>query len=309
LSDGRKGVVLRDEGGQLIVDLDGEEAACVVRKSLKRRAGDLRKAVAVGDRVVVEASGEGLAIVDVEPRRSAISRPDPGRPRREQVLVANLDAILVVASVREPDLVPGLIDRFLVAAESRGLDAGVALNKIDLDPDRAFEEVAAVYRGLGYPVLPVSAATGEGVAAVRDFLGGRTSALLGHSGVGKSSLANALDPSLKLRVRPVNAVTGLGTHTTTTVKLLRLPWGGYLVDTPGIREFGLWATEPRDVGFWYRELAARARECRFGDCLHEREPGCAVKEAVAAGAIVPWRYESYLRVLGSVREGGARAWD
>lgn len=307
MSAPRPGVVLRDEGSRLVVDLGGEEAACVLRKGLVRLAGKHAKAVAVGDRVLVEASGEGMAIVGVEPRRSSISRPDPSRPRREQVVVANLDAVLVVAAVREPLLATGLIDRFLVAAECRGLGAGLALSKIDLDEDRGYGEVEWLYRGLGYPVFPVSASTGEGLGPVRDFLRGRTTAFLGHSGVGKSSLANALDPSLTLRTASVHGATGLGTHTTTTVSLLKLPWGGYLVDTPGIREFGLWGIGPHDLAHWYREIAAIAPGCRFNDCLHEREPGCAVKEAAGAGDIAACRYESYLRLLASVREAGASA--
>jgi ribosome biogenesis GTPase / thiamine phosphate phosphatase len=298
----RRGVVVRDEGGCVVVDLDGEEARCVVRKGFVHRARKSSKAVVVGDRVDVEASGEGLAVVAVEERSSAISRPDPSRPRREQILVANVDTVLVVAAAREPELVPALVDRFLVAAESRGLAAGIALTKIDLDPAAASGEIATLYRGLGYPILPVSAVTGAGLEALRAFLRDRTTTLLGHSGVGKSALANALDPSLKLRVGPVHAGTGLGTHTTTTVSLLRLPWGGYLVDTPGIREFGLWNTDPRDVRDAYREIVALAPQCRFADCTHEHEPGCAVKEAAATGAVAPCRYESYLRLLASLRE-------
>jgi ribosome biogenesis GTPase len=298
----RKGVVVRDEGSRVVVDVEGTEVSCVVRKGLVHRTGKLAKAVAVGDRVVLEASGEGMAVIRVDPRRTSLSRPDPSRPRREQVLVANLDALLVVASVREPDLVPALVDRFLVAAESRDLAAGIALTKIDLDPAQRGGEAATHYRGLGYDVLPVSATTGEGLEAVRAFLRDRTTAFLGHSGVGKSSLANALDPSLRLRTGAVHAGSGLGVHTTTTVSLLRLPWGGYLVDTPGIREFGLWAMEPRDVRHYYREIAALARECRFADCLHEHEPGCAVKAAAARGAIAARRYASYLRLLASLRE-------
>ena len=304
MSDPRAGVVLRDVGSRLVVDLDGEEVACVIRKGLVRQAGRNAKAVAVGDRVRVEASGEGMAIVGVEPRRTSISRPDPSRPRREQIVVANLDAVLVVAAVRGPDLVTGLIDRFLVAAECRGLRAGLALNKTDLDPARAYNAVESLYLELGYPVFPVSASAGEGLGAVREFLHGQTTVFLGHSGVGKSSLANALDPSLRLRTASVHVATGLGTHTTTTVSLLRLPWGGYLVDTPGIREFGLWGVGPRDLAHWYREIAARAPDCRFNDCLHDHEPGCAVKEAATAGEIAACRYESYVRLLASVREAG-----
>jgi len=302
LSGRRQGVVIRDEGGVVIVDLDGEEARCVVRKGFVHRARKPAKAVVVGDRVHVEASGEGLAVVAVDPRRSTISRSDPSRPRREQILVANIDAVLVVAAAKEPDLVPALVDRFLIAAESRGLAAGIALTKIDLAPEAPSGEIATLYRDLGYEVLPVSSVTGEGLDPVREFLKDRTTALLGHSGVGKSSLANALDPSLRLRVAPVHEGTGLGTHTTTTVSLLRLPWGGYLVDTPGIREFGLWDMDPRDLRHAYREMAALAGDCRFTDCLHEHEPGCEVKKAAAAGAIAPWRYESYLRLLASLRE-------
>ena len=295
-----KGVVLRDLGSQLIVDVDGDEISCVIRKSLRRDRR--RKAVVVGDRVTVERSGEGAAITAVEKRRNQISRRDPGHKYREQILVANLDAVLVVGAARSPDLVPGLIDRFLVAAESRELVAGIAINKIDLDEDRAYAPVAEVYRGLGYTVLETSAADGDGVQDVRDFLAGRTTVMLGHSGVGKSALANALDPSLELKTGEVHAGTGLGTHTTSAVSLLHLPWGGYLVDTPGIREFGLWRTDPAEVRFRFREIAARQGDCRFNDCLHKKEPDCAVKQAVQDGDIAAWRYDSYLRILASLQE-------
>jgi ribosome biogenesis GTPase len=240
-------------------------------------------------------------VADVAARAATISRRDPSQPRREQVLVANVDAVLVVASAAQPDLTPRLIDRFLVAAESRGPHAAVAINKTDLDPDRGYEEVAAVYRELDYEVFPCSAATDQGLDAIRAFLADRTTAMFGHSGVGKSTLANALDPSLELRTGEVHEATGKGMHTTTTVSLLRLPWGGYLVDTPGIREFGLWKIEPADLGIWFREIAARTDACRFNDCVHEAEPGCAVKAAVEAGEIARWRYESYLSILESLR--------
>jgi ribosome biogenesis GTPase len=304
MSEARRGVVLRDEGSQLVVDVDGMEVACVVRKSLRRKAGRFRKAVAVGDRVRLETSADGVAIVAVEPRRSYISRHDPGQRRKEQILVANLDAVLVVASARQPDLAPGLIDRFLVEAESRELEVGIAINKIDLDPERTYGPVAEVYRGLGYEVIEVSATTGAALESVRGFLASHTTTLLGHSGVGKSSLANALDESLDLRTADVHAPSGQGAHTTTTVSLLRLPWGdgGYLVDTPGIREFGLWRMEPSEVGHWFRDLARHLGACRFNDCLHETEPGCAVKAALEGGQIAAWRYESYLRILQSVRD-------
>ena len=297
----RIGVVLRDEGSSVIVDLGGEEVSAVIRKTLRRKAGRRRKPVAVGDRVTVEFSGEGAAVSGVQERRSQLSRPDPGDPRREQILVANLDEVLVIASAKRPQLVSGLIDRFLVAVESREIDVAIVINKIDLDPGREYESIARIYRDLGYTVLETSAETGQGMAELREFLKDHVTSLLGHSGVGKSSLANALDPAMRLRIGDVHEQTGKGMHTTTTVRLLRLPWGGYLVDTPGIRAFGLWNMEPADVGYWFPEMRARMPDCRFHNCLHEKEPGCAVKAAVEAGEIVAWRHASYLRILEGLR--------
>ncbi len=296
-----RGVVLRDEGNAVIVDLAGEETPCVVRKSLRRKMPRGRKAVVVGDVVTVEKSGGGFAVIGVEPRRSQVSRRDPSQPRREQILVSNIDTVLVVAAAKRPDLTPRLIDRFLVAAESREIPAVIVVNKIDIDAENERAPMVEGYRALGYAVLETSAETGEGVDTLRASLQDRTSVLMGHSGVGKSALANALHPDLKLRTGDVDERTGKGLHTTSTVSLLRLPWGGYIVDTPGIREFGLWDLEPRDITFCFREMADKMQSCRFNDCLHEREPGCAVKAAVDAGEITPWRYESYLKILETLR--------
>jgi len=291
------GVVLRHEGGAVVVDVGGEEVRCAVRKSLRR---DGAKGVAVGDRVTVESSGGGLAIASVGERRGMVARPDPSNPRREQVIVANVDLALVVAAVARPELTPGLIDRFLVALDARGIEAVIVATKTDLGVDAEEARLLEVYRAIGYRLLPVSVVDGSGVEALRELLRGRTTVMLGHSGVGKSSLANALHPSLALRVGAVDESTGLGVHTTTTVSLLRLPWGGYLVDTPGIREFGLVRVPPSDLRHHFRDLAAVGGRCRFNDCLHRREPGCAVKEAVASGAIAAWRHDSYLRLLAEL---------
>jgi ribosome biogenesis GTPase len=236
----------------------------------------------------------------VEKRRTTLSRPDPFRAHREHILVANIDAALVVASVRDPHLTPRVIDRFMVAVESRGRTPGLVLNKTDHDTEGPWQSVADVYRALDYPVFGVSADEGIGIEGVREFLRDNTTCLLGHSGVGKSSLANALDPSLALRVGDISEASGKGRHTTTAVSLLPLPWGGYLVDTPGIREFGLWKMKREDLAVWFRELAPHIDECRFNDCLHRAEPQCAVKAALGQGEIVDWRYDSYLRILESL---------
>ncbi|MCZ6572417.1 MAG: ribosome small subunit-dependent GTPase A [Planctomycetota bacterium] len=297
------GIVLRHEGGVVIVDLGGDEVRAVVRKALKRAAGR-RKAVVVGDRVDVERGGEaeGAVVVGVHARRTELSRPDPGNPRKEHILVANVDEVLVVAAARRPEFSAGIVDRFLAAAQLRGMDAALVINKIDLDPTGAYRTAAQRYRELGYTVLEVSAQTGDGIEDVRALLKDHVTTLLGHSGVGKSSIANRLDPALSLRTGEVHESSGQGMHTTTTIALLRLPWGGYLVDTPGIRAFGLWDVGERDLGSGFREIAARANDCRFNDCLHEKEPSCAVKAAVESGAIDPVRYESYLRILQTLRE-------
>ena len=296
-----RGVVLRDEGNAVIVDLAGEETPCVVRKSLRRKMPRGGKAVVVGDIVTVEKSGDGFAVIDVDPRRSQVSRRDPSQPRREQIVVSNIDTVVVVASAKRPELTPRLIDRFLVAAESREITAVIVVNKVDLDAENERAPMVDGYRALDYTVLETSATTGEGIDTLRASLKDHTSVLMGHSGVGKSALANALHPKLKLRTGDVHDQTGKGMHTTTTVSLLRLPWGGYVVDTPGIREFGLWDLEPRDITFCFREMADRVQSCRFNDCGHEHEPGCAVKAAVDSGEIMRWRYESYLKILETLR--------
>jgi len=304
----KEGVVIRDEGNVVLVDIPGEPepVPCSIRKTLRRKSGKRRKPVVVGDRVEVEFSDEGGAAVSaVKPRHSRLSRPDPLRRHREHIIVANIDAVLIVVSVREPGLHPGLIDRFLVAVESRGLEAAIVMNKVDLDPEGTYEPVAATYRDLGYAVFASSAETGAALSEIRAFLQGKTTTLLGHSGVGKSSLANALDETLALRIGPVSEGSGQGRHTTTTVSLIPLPWGGYVVDTPGIREFGLWDMEERDIGHWFRDIEPLVHDCKFNDCLHENEPHCAVKAAVERGDLPAARYESYLRILESIRNPDA----
>ncbi|MGQ0613790.1 MAG: ribosome small subunit-dependent GTPase A [Planctomycetaceae bacterium] len=293
------GVVLRHEGRCVVVDLGGEEVACTLRKTLKRARGS--KAVAVGDRVTVEREGEVGAVTGVEERRSELARPDPSRPRHKQVIAANVDLLLVVASAAEPSPVTGLIDRFLVAGAHMGIETALLLNKVDLDPGQTRAEFRDAYAEAGLRVLETSAVARTGLEELKALLTGRTTTLAGHSGVGKSSLANALDPSLRIRTAEVQERSGKGVHTTTTASLLRLPWGGYLVDTPGIREFGLWGMEARDLGACFPEIAARASSCRFQDCLHDKEPECAVKEACGASDFPEWRYASYRTLLDEIR--------
>ncbi|MDP2361905.1 MAG: ribosome small subunit-dependent GTPase A [bacterium] len=258
--------------------------------------------IAVGDRVLVNVA-EGV-IAEVLARRNRISRASKIHREVEQVLVANVDQILVVASVQDPYLKPGLIDRYLLSAERFGIQALVCLNKIDLAPPEAWEDVAVAYREAGLRVLACSATDGRGLDDLREALRGRVSVLSGQSGVGKSSLLNALDPDLRLPVGEVMRQARKGRHTTTHSRLIPFRFGGYVADTPGIKEFTLWRMTPQEVAALYPELREWAAKCRFNDCTHTHEPDCAVLEAVDAGRVNPLRFRTYLQIVESLLEEG-----
>jgi ribosome biogenesis GTPase len=232
---------------------------------------------------------EGI-IERIEPRYGVLSRESRGR---RHVIVANVDQLVIVASAAEPYLKPHLIDRFLVSAEQANLQACICINKIDLIDPATLEPLVGVYSQMGYRVLRVSAKTGIGMARLKRLLSGRQSAVAGQSGVGKSSLLNAVEPGLGLMVAAVSAESQKGRHTTTTARLLPLASGGYVVDTPGIRQFQLWDIIPQEVAGCFRDLRPFVNQCEFPDCTHTHEDGCAVKNAVADGWLDVRRYESY----------------
>lgn len=258
--------------------------------------------VAIGDRVRYTQAGDGRGmIVEILPRESKLSRPAPvpGQRLFEQVIVSNADLVLPVFSVANPTPKWALLDRYLVAAEAAEMPSLIVINKIDLAwKNPGFEEEIEVYRRIGYPVLVVSAVTGEGLEELKGALQGKLSVLVGKSGVGKTSLLNAIQPGLGLRVKAVsNGELGKGRHTTTHHEMFRLDFGGALVDTPGIREFGLWNVAGDELAYLFPEMADHVGKCKFGlSCRHDREPGCAVRRAVMAGAISPYRYKSYMRL-------------
>ncbi|MFO7653404.1 MAG: ribosome small subunit-dependent GTPase A [Candidatus Krumholzibacteriia bacterium] len=304
----REGVVMRATAGSLLVRSDGETWLCRVRGRLKR--GDRREQMVavVGDRVAFrdlgrsgdEDSPRGI-IEDVRPRRSRISRRSGRRTggHTEQVLMANLDQVVAVQSVTEPDPQSGFVDRLLVSAERDKLPGVLCLNKVDRDPAAAADPRWDYYAGLGYEVLRTSAATGEGCEELARRLVDRLSLLLGASGVGKSSLLNRVEPGLGLRVTEV-ARTGLGRHTTTRTELFPLSAGGFIADSPGMRGFDLWDIDPASLADYFPDFREPAADCRFRTCLHRDEPGCGVKEAVARGAIPDWRHGAYLDLLSDV---------
>jgi ribosome biogenesis GTPase len=276
---------------------DGVQYQCAVRRLLKTLSTDLRHVVAAGDRVLFRPSDNREGIIErIEPRHGVLSRESRGR---QQTLVTNVDQLLIVASAAEPYLKPNLIDRFLVSAEQSRLRAIICINKIDLVEPAAIEPLVGVYSQMGYQVLLTSARRGLGIERVRNRLLGKQSVVAGQSGVGKSSLLNAIQPGLGLTVSEVSAETQKGRHTTTTARLIPLEAGGYVVDTPGIRQFQLWDVIPEEVAGLYRDLRPLVNRCAFPDCTHRHEADCAVKHAVADGWLDARRYESYLHL----REG------
>ena len=278
---------------------DGRVYQCVTRRLLRMLATDKRQVVAAGDRVCFRPvpggeAGEGF-IVRVEPRRTCLARAVGGR---QHVIVANVDQVLIVASAAEPRLKPNLIDRLLVSAEQARLRPVVCINKIDLVDPASLEPLAGVYCRMGYEVLLLSATAGLGIDRFRRALANRQSVVAGQSGVGKSTLLNAVEPALRLPIAPVSAETEKGCHTTTTARLLPLSFGGCVVDTPGMRQYRLWDVIPEEVVNFYRDLRPLVSYCEFPNCTHTHEAECAVKDAVADGRLDARRYESYLYLRG-----------
>jgi len=296
-----RGVVTEIIPGGCLVDSAGTRVRCVLRGLLKSLETRERNVVAVGDEILYSPLDTQAGVIErVLPRRSVLSRK---YAEREHVVAANIDQLVVVVSVSAPPIRTGLIDRYLVAAENGGLRAVILVNKIDLAPGEAgspYREVMRTYVDLGYGVAFCSAVTGEGLDSVRDVLRGKSSIFAGQSGTGKSSILNALQPGLRLRVGEISESTRKGIHTTTNITLLPLEFGGYVVDTPGIREFALWGLAKEDLPHFFPEFEHYLGRCRLRGCTHTHEPGCEVKAAVEEGRIHPERYDSYCRLYESL---------
>ena len=268
---------------------DGRIVRCTMRRLLRTVATDQRHPLAAGDWVRVRAVGDEGTIQAIEPRHQSLSRDSRGR---RHVIVANVDQMIIVGSAAQPDLKPGLIDRLIVAAESAGIRPLICLNKVDLVEPSSLVPLAGVFARMGYPVVLCSTVTGMGVTRLQAELRGRVTAVVGQSGVGKSSLLNALDPGLDLRVAEVSRENEKGRHTTTTARLLPHRLNGWFVDTPGVRQFQPWQLVPAEVPSAFRDLRPIANLCRFPNCTHDHETGCAVKDAVADGLLDVRRWES-----------------
>jgi ribosome biogenesis GTPase len=287
------GRVLRVHGLLSVVETeDGRQYRCAVRRLLRTLAIDERSVVATGDRVWIRPAPNDEGMIErVEPRHGILTRASRGR---EHVLVANVDQVVVVMSLVEPDLKQHLIDRYLASAAQGGIVPVVCLNKCDLVSTEPFQSLVGLYSQLGIPALMTSAVTGQGIAWLRERLRGRQTVFAGQSGVGKSSLLNAVEPGLALHVREVSEVNQKGRHTTTTAQLIKLQSGGWVVDTPGIRQFALWDIIPEEVEGFFPEMRPLVPLCAFPDCTHTHEERCAVKRGVERRQISAARYTSYL---------------
>lgn len=305
LSVCRKGRVLRVHGlVSYVEDEEGRVYSCATRRILKTLSTNQRQVVVAGDRVYFQDArlpdGRLEGVVErVEPRRGTLSRTSW---KRKHVVVANVEQALIVTSAAEPRLKPNLIDRLLVTCERSGIKPVICVNKIDLVDPASLQPLVGVYAKTGCKTVLFSAKTGFNLDRLRRLLVGKESVVVGQSGVGKSSALNAIDPSLNLRVGEVSRENHKGKHTTTTARLLKLSFGGYVVDTPGIRQFMLWDFAPEEVVGYYRDLRPYENLCKFPDCTHICETSCAVKDAVADGRFDARRYESYLALRSGEME-------
>lgn len=264
--------------------------------------------VAVGDIVELEMENElegSAMITGIHERKNYVARQSPSHRMQHHIVAANLDQSLLIATLKDPKTSQGFIDRFLVSCEAFHVPAIILFNKADLyrkKEQAQFEDMKAMYEAIGYKVVLASVANNTGLEGLEDLLKNKVTLMSGHSGVGKSSIINFLVPELKLRTRDVSGWSGKGMHTTTFAEMFDLPQGGHIIDTPGMREFGIVQISRQELSHYFPEMRALIQDCQFNNCLHMNEPGCAIKEAVQDGRIHIERYVSYCAILDSIRD-------
>lgn len=307
-----RGIVVRNTGSLYEVKTDeGQLVPCRVKGNFRLRGIRSTNPVAVGDRVVLTDSGGDVAyIVEIEERRNYIIRKASNLSKQSHILAANLDLAVLMVTLVRPETTTTFIDRFLASAEAYRVPVVLAFNKMDdlsAEERAETEALIALYQNIGYHCYLLSAAEGYGVDALLAEMQGKVTLLAGHSGVGKSTLLNHLVPGANVRTAEISAVHGSGMHTTTFSELFELPGGGSVIDIPGIKGFGTFDMEAEEVSHYFREFFETSAECRFSNCTHTQEPGCAVLEAIERGEIALSRYESYISMLGDKEEGKYRS--
>ncbi len=290
-------LVVRSQSGFYTVQLEAHRLTCSLPGRFKQGRRLVKNPVVVGDHVVVRDldGGEGV-IEQILPRRNELARAAAGGTGLKHVLAANLDLVLLAMSLHEPPLNIARLDRYLLAAEQSEIPPLIVITKLDLGTLEEADPLVQLYTRIGYPMILTSSKSGLGIEQLRQHLRGRISAIVGPSGIGKSSILNAIQPGLGLKFAAISSATGKGMHTTTVAELLPLDGGGYLADTPGLRELAPWDLSAEELPLLFPEMRPYLDGCRFARCTHLHEPGCAVRQAVEVGAIDPGRYRSYVKI-------------
>jgi ribosome biogenesis GTPase len=304
-----KAVVYKSTGSWYSVKAeDGKFYNARIKGKFRIDAISSSNPIAVGDIVEIEHENEregSVTITEIYERRNSINRQSPSHKRQHHIIAANIDQSLLIATLKEPRTSQGFIDRFLVSSEAYHVPSIIVFNKADLykaKEEKIFEEWKDMYEAIGYKVILSSMKEGKGVDEIRSLLKEKITLLSGHSGVGKSSFINIIYPELQLKTQEVSGWSGKGLHTTTFAEMFDLPDGGRIIDTPGVREFGIVDISKQELSHYYPEMRALINDCQFNNCLHINEPGCAVKEAVLSGKVHENRYVSYVNMLDTIEE-------